>query len=243
MLVSEVVYETGISVVSANDTMADHTAEHVLGALLGKLRAIQELDATMKQGGWCFDEFDIRTLYGKTVRLVGLGTIGRKLLDHLSAFDVTVRIYDPYVDEANLENVAFAELTDLDTALSVNIISIHAARTPETVGMIDADRLAQIPDDALFINTARAEIVVEEVLLAELRNARFDGVFDVYHEESLPEDHELRSLDNVLLTPHVGGSQIRASLAKTVIEEIERFKRGKSPDHEIPRGQWETMTR
>ena len=88
--------------------------------------------------------------------------------------------------------------------------------------MLGTDELAVIPDGALFVNTARAELVDETALLAELREGRFSAVLDVYHEEPLPADHELRSLDNVLLTPHVGGSQIRPALAASVLDDVER---------------------
>jgi len=242
-IASEAVYDAGIQVVSANDVMADHTAEHALAALLGHLRAIPTFDATMDRGEWASGETEVRTLHGKSVGLVGLGTIGRKLLDHFRPFGVDVAVYDPYIDPESLAEYPFAELTDLDAVLDSEIVSVHAARTPETVGMLGADELAQIPDGAVFVNTARAEIVVEEALLAELRSGRLSGIFDVYHEEPLPADHELRKMENVLLTPHVGGSQIRPPLTETVVDDIERLATGDKLEHDIPREQWATMTR
>jgi len=241
-IASEAVYDAGVAVVSANDVMADHTAEHALTAVLSHLRAIPTFDATMHRGEWAKEETEVRTLHGKSVGLVGLGTIGRKLLDHFRPFDVDVAVYDPYVEEDALAEYPFAETADLDEALGSEIVSVHAARTPETIGMLGADELAQIPDGAVFVNTARAEIVVEDALLAELRSGRISGVFDVYLEEPLPADHELREMDNVLLTPHVGGSQIRPPLTESIIEDIERFAAGEELEHTIPRGQWATMT-
>lgn len=241
--VSAPVYDEGITVVSANDVMATYTAEHAFASVLSKLRAIPTLDADMKDGGYGADDVTIRSLHETEVGLIGLGTIGRTLLDHLRSFDVEVSIYDPYVDPSDLAEVEFARLTDFETALDSAVVSVHAARTPETIGMIDAEALATIPDGALFVNTARAELVEEEALLAELRSGRIDGAFDVYHDEPLPEGHELRSMDNVLLTPHVGGSQIRAPLTEAILDDIERFACGDDVEHAIPRAQWETMTR
>jgi len=242
-IVSEAVYDAGILVVSANDVMADHTAEHALSSLLSHLRSIPSLDASMHRGDWANGDATIRTLHDKSVGLVGLGTIGRKLLDHFSAFDLSVSVYDPYVDDAALAAFQQAELTDLKTALDSEVVSVHAARTPETIGMLDADRLARIPDGAVFVNTARAEIVEEAALLSELRDGRISAVLDVYHEEPLPEGHELRDFENVLLTPHVGGSQIRPPLTRAVLNDIERYANGDPLQYEIPQGQWETMTR
>ncbi|MFC7141841.1 hydroxyacid dehydrogenase [Halosimplex aquaticum] len=242
-LVSEAVYDAGIPVVSANDVMADHTAEHALTLLLSQLRAVPELDRAMEDGAWDARETDIRTLHGADVGLVGLGTIGRKLLDHFAAFEPSVSVYDPYVDPEELSAWSFASLADLDGALDSEVVSIHAARTEETIGMIDAERLSQIPDGALLVNTARAELIEEEPLLEELRTGRISAALDVYHEEPLPADHELRSLDNVLTTPHVGGSEIRPPLTAAVLDDVEHLRAGEALEHRIPREQWATMTR
>jgi phosphoglycerate dehydrogenase-like enzyme len=242
-LASDAVYDAGVAVVSANDVMAEFTAEHAFALLLSDLRAVPDLDRGMGFGEWAGDETDIRTLYDREVGLVGLGTVGRTLLDYLEPFDVAVSVYDPYVDPEDLTEFPHAELTDLETALDSSVVSVHAARTEETVGMLDAERLAQVPDDALFVNTARAEIVDETALIEELKSGRFRCALDVYHEEPLPPEAELRQVDGALLTPHVGGSQIRPPLTEAVLDDIERFQRGEELAHAIPRPQWETMTR
>jgi phosphoglycerate dehydrogenase-like enzyme len=242
-VVSEAVYDAGIAVVSANDVMADHTAEHAFALLLGSLRAIPSLDRSMGDGDWDPGGPDIRTLHGAEVGLVGLGTIGRKLLDHLAPFEPDVTVYDPYVEPAALSAWPFASVGDLDAALDSTVVSVHAARTEETIGMVDAEGLARLPDGALLVNTARAEIVEEDALLAELRSGRIAAALDVYHEEPLPADHELRDVENVLATPHVGGSEIRPPLTDAVLDDLERWRDGDSLEHRIPREQWATMTR
>ncbi|MFC7196113.1 NAD(P)-dependent oxidoreductase [Halosimplex aquaticum] len=128
-LVSEAVYDAGIPVVSANDVMADHTAEHALTLLLSQLRAVPELDRAMEDGAWDARETDIRTLHGADVGLVGLGTIGRKLLDHFAAFEPSVSVYDPYVDPEELSAWSFASLADL-TARSTRRSSRSTPRAP-----------------------------------------------------------------------------------------------------------------
>ncbi|WP_135363190.1 hydroxyacid dehydrogenase [Halosimplex halophilum] len=242
-VVAEAVYDAGIAVASANDVMADHTAEHTLALLVGHLRSVPALDRAVADSEWVPEDADIRTLHGAEVGLVGLGTIGRKLLDHLAPFEPDVTVYDPYVDPEALSAWPFASLGDLDAALDSSVVSIHAARTEETVGMLDAGRLSQVPDGALLVNTARAEIVDEDAMLAELRSGRIAAALDVYHEEPLPVDHELRDLDGVLATPHVGGSQIRPPLTAAVLDDVERWKDGESLEHRVPREQWATMTR
>ncbi|MEF8885628.1 MAG: hydroxyacid dehydrogenase [Haloarculaceae archaeon] len=241
--VSEAVYDAGISVVSANDVMAEFTAEHALALILSDLRAVPDLDRGMGFGEWAGDDTAVRTLFGRDVGLVGLGTVGRTLLDLLEPFDAAVSVYDPYVDPPDLADAPHAELADLDAALDSSVVSVHAARTEETVGMIDADRLARVPDGALFVNTARAEIVEEEALFEAVAAGRIRCALDVYHEEPLAPDDEWRQLDGALLTPHVGGSQIRPPLTEAVLDGIERFQHGDPLEGEIPREQWATMTR
>lgn len=82
----------------------------------------------------------------------------------------------------------------------------------------------------------------EDALLSEFRSDRLSAILDVSHEEPLPAKSPLRDLENVLLTPHVGGSQIRSPLTEAVLDDVERFRDGEMLEHEIPRGQWETMT-
>ncbi|MEF8853681.1 MAG: hydroxyacid dehydrogenase [Haloarculaceae archaeon] len=241
--VSEAVYDAGISVVSANDVMAEFTAEHALALILSDLRAVPDLDRGMGFGEWAGDDTAVRTLFGRDVGLVGLGTVGRTLLDLLEPFDAAVSVYDPYVDPPDLADAPHAELADLDAALDSSVVSVHAARTEETVGMIDADRLARVPDGALFVNTARAEVVEEEALFEAVAAGRIRCALDVYHEEPLAPDDEWRQLDGALLTPHVGGSQIRPPLTEAVLDGIERFQHGDPLEGEIPREQWATMTR
>ena len=129
-LVDAAVYDAGIDVVSANDVMADHVAEHVLGATVASLRNLPELDASMKRGDYGTDGYEFSTLYGSSVGLVGLGTIGRKFLAHLAAFGVTAQIYDPYVDASALADFDFADTCNLDDALRADVVSVHAARVP-----------------------------------------------------------------------------------------------------------------
>lgn len=242
-IASEATYDAGIRVVSANDPMAEFVAEHVLGTMLAARRRIPDFDRAMK-GGKETESIPVESLIGAEIGLVGLGSIGRYLLDHLRSFDVSVAVYDPYLDDGALADYGFAERASLETALSgSDIVSIHASRTPETVGMLDGERLAKLDDGALLVNTARAELVVEEALLAELRSGRISAVLDVFHEEPLPADHELRGMESVLLTPHVGGSRVRPPLTEAVLDDIEDYLAGEPLEHGIPREQWKLMTR
>jgi len=240
-IASEAVYDRGIEVVSGNDEMARYVAEQTVASVVSHLRRLPALDRAMRDGDWEAG-VEIESLHGSSVGLVGLGTIGRHFLDHLASWDVTVDVYDPYIERAALADWPFASLSPLEEALDSEVVSLHASLTPETAEMIGADELAHLPDGALFVNTARAGLVEEEPLLAALREGRIDAVLDVFHEEPLPADHDLRTLDNVSLTPHTGGSRIRAPLTASVLDDVARWHEDESLAHAVPRAQWELMT-
>jgi phosphoglycerate dehydrogenase-like enzyme len=157
---------------------------------------------------------------------------------------VQIKLFDPYIAPDSLREYPNIELSSLDEVLIwADVISIHASLTEETQGMIDADRLRLIKDDALFINTARGAIVKELALYDELRLGRFQAVLDVYETEPLPPDNPLRNLENVILLPHVAGITAREQMSYAMIEEISRYSMGKPLQYEIPFEKFKLMTK
>ncbi len=241
---SPALYDRGISVVSANHVMAPFVAEGILAYTLAALRNVPYYDAALADGEWPKNRRRGETLFDATVGFVGLGAVGRELLDLLEPFDVAVRVYDPYVSSDALEEIEFATLSDLDDVLeSADVVSIQASLTPETVHLIDADRLATLPEGCLLVNAARGPIVDEDALVTELESGRFQAALDVFNEEPLTEEHPLRDLENAVLGPHVAGSPVRHRMTEAVIDELERYATGESFEHEIFRERYELMTK
>lgn len=241
-LATDELYDRGVTICSANRVMAMFVAEHVLGHMLAAERAIVTSDRSMRDGG--YDRLQSPgTLLDSEIGFVGLGTVGRHLLSLLEPFGATVDLYDPYVSPAAVAEYDFVSLAHLEDALDSDIVSLHAARTPETVGMIGADELARIPDGGLLVNTARAELVEEEPLLSELESGRIRAALDVYHEEPLPTESPLREFENAQLTPHLGGSRTLTRFTEAMLDELERHLDGRALQHEIPREQFKHMTR
>ncbi|WP_433627440.1 hydroxyacid dehydrogenase [Halomicrococcus sp. NG-SE-24] len=239
---SHALYDEGVIVCSANEVMAKYVAEGVLTYVLTGLRDVANLTAEMRAGEWPDGWTQTETLFDRTVGFVGLGTVGRDLLDLLDPFDVTALVYDPYVEESALDGYD-ARLTSLDTVLSESpVVSIHASLTPETHYLLDAERLGQLQNGALLVNAARGRLVDQSALVDELEAERIRAVLDVYEEEPLPADSPLRTLENAVLFPHVAGAPSRSRLAGTVISEIERFVEDEPLCHEIPRERFEMMT-
>lgn len=244
-IASPTLYDRDVPVCSANHVMAPFVAEGILTYTLSALRDVASFDSAIKRGEWPNKvENPTESLYDATVGFVGLGEVGRNLLDLLDPFDVTVRVYDPYVSADDLTDIDFATLAELDAVLeTADVVSVHASKTPETLHMLDADRLAVLPDGCLLVNAARGAIVDEDALVEELQTGRIAAALDVFEEEPLSESHPLRNQENALLGPHVAGSPCRRHLADAVTSEIERFARGESLRHTVPRERYELMTR
>lgn len=244
-IVTPEVYERGIRVCSGNRVMARVVAEAILGFMLSGRRNLPWFNQAMHSGVLWPRELDrSRSLLGASVGFVGLGTVGRELLDLLTAFGVQVMVYDPHIEEDTLEPWPFAVRTSLEVCLeATDVISLHASRTPETIGLLGAAELGRIPSGALLINAARGVLVDESALIRELESKRISAVLDVYCEEPLPADHPLRSMDNVILTPHMAGAPSHGPLGEAMVREIERAVAGEPLEYEIPIGQFEQMTR
>jgi phosphoglycerate dehydrogenase-like enzyme len=244
-LVTPEVYARGIKVCSANAVMAKYVSESVLAYILAGLKGLpQQVEAVRVRQLWQTPRVP-GSLYGARMGLVGLGTIGRFLLELLAPFQVRVKLYDPYITPADVARFPNVALASLDEVLAWgNVISIHASLTPETRGLLNAERLKLIQDGALLVNTARGPIVDEIALTAELRNGRIQAVLDVYTIEPLPLGSELRKLDNVLLFPHSAGLTDRGvEMTLAIVDEIERFAKGEALQHEIPFEKFKLMTR
>jgi D-3-phosphoglycerate dehydrogenase len=145
-------------------------------------------------------------LHGKTIGIVGLGRIGFAVAKLLLPFQVKFLVYDPYVVEARL-NAINAESVDLNTLMSSSdIITLHCPPTDETDDMIGEEQINLMQEHTLFINTARASIVDEYALLDALKEKKIAGAaLDVFSIEPVDQDNEFLELENVIVTPHIGG--------------------------------------
>jgi phosphoglycerate dehydrogenase-like enzyme len=178
---------------------------------------------------------DVRQLFGKTMGLVGLGNIGLEVARRARAFDMEV-LYtkrEPLPHEfEEMLGVGYASIHDLLEASDV--VSLHAPHTEETKGLIDGLALAHMKETAVLVNTARGGLVDEDALVNALRSGSIAGAgLDVFVDEPLPVGHGLNDLDNVLLSPHVGGGTGggQKGLAADIKANIERVIRGDSPLH------------
>jgi phosphoglycerate dehydrogenase-like enzyme len=204
------------------------TAEWVVGAAIAALRQFPYFAAQQAGGRWSYRFTD--SLAGKTVLIVGYGSIGGAVERRLSGFDVQIR----RVARSGRDGVSpVSALPDL--LPEADVVIILAPVTAETVGMVDAAFLAQMKDGALLVNAARGVLVVTDDLVAEVSSGRLSAAMDVTDPEPLAPGHPLWALPNVFITPHVAASTPYSwmSAQHFVREQAERYLTGQPLENVI----------
>ncbi len=164
-------------------------------------------DRIVRDGNWggkyAHKLFD---LYGKTLVIIGFGRIGTRLAARCRALEMDVHIHDPFVPEDIIRARGCTPAPDLDAALAkADFVSIHCPKKPDTIGLINAARLAKMKPTAFLVNTARGGIIDEPALHAALSTGKLAGAgLDVFETEPAPKN-PLFDLPNVILAPHMAG--------------------------------------
>ncbi|MDQ0649565.1 phosphoglycerate dehydrogenase-like enzyme [Microbacterium natoriense] len=230
-LVSDELWERGITVTSAADANAVPVAEYTFASIiLAFKRAFVHMRTPAEVLGW--GDLVGSPKYGsvgRTVGIVGFSRIGRRVVRMLRQLDdVHILVSDPFVPP-EVVAAAGAELVSLETLLGrVDVLSLHAPALPETHHMIGRPQLATLRDGATVINTARGWILDHDALFDECASGRLDAVLDVTEPDPLPADSPLRALPNVALTPHIAGSMGTEArrLADSALDDVETLLRG-----------------
>ncbi|HKD88826.1 MAG TPA: 2-hydroxyacid dehydrogenase [Streptosporangiaceae bacterium] len=197
------------------------TAEWVVGAIVAAIRQFPYFAAQQAAGRWSYQFTDC--LAGKTVLIVGYGSIGQAVQRRLTGFEVTIRRV------ARTARPGVSPVSELPELLpAADVVILLAPVTTETVGMVDAAFLARMKEGALLVNAARGVLVVTEDLVAEVAAGRLSAALDVTDPEPLPPGHPLWALPNVLVTPHVGASTpVSARTAEQFVrDQAERYLAG-----------------
>jgi D-3-phosphoglycerate dehydrogenase len=205
-------------------------AEHTLALMLDSARNINLLDRDIRRGSWNTTALAM-DLRSKTLGLVGFGRIAEALTPMARALGMKVIVWtrNPDPQRARQHGVEF---TDLDELLATSdVLSLHLLSTPQTDGLLNAERLRSIKPGALFINTARSSLV-DQAVLAELLQSghiRAAGI-DVFDDEPIAPDHPFIELDNVVMTPHVAYNTPEAlcEMYDTAIDNLVAFYAGES---------------
>lgn len=242
--------ERGIIVCHAPQGPTESVAQGTLGMLITCAHNFKTFDRLLREdpNGTFANRNDHlgRELQAMTLGIVGVGQIGKRLIELLEPFDVEIQAHDPYLSEAEaaklgIEAVGFDEV--LETS---DYVSLHVPLTEETRGMLGEEEFRKMKDTAYLLNTTRGGIYEDEVLAKALREEWIAGAaIDVFEDEPFVEGNPLLEFEDVLLTPHVSGvtQDSRRRICELVAESIVRSKDGELPiniinpdavDEEIP---------
>ena len=222
----------GIPVLHAPGRNADGVAEMTVALLLAVNRHLVTADSDVREqqvyrdGTIPYQRFRAWQIAGRTAGLVGLGSVGRATKWRLEGLGMQVITHDPFAADATHSLV--------DLLSEADVVSMHAAVTPENFGMMNAERFDAMRAGAIYLNTARAGLHDLDALTAALRSGRLAGAgLDHFEGEQLPEGHALLSMPNVVLTPHIGGAtyDTEANHSLTIARDLAALLRGDRPAH------------
>ena len=236
--VSDALFARGIRVSTAASVNAIPVAQFTVAMMVLALKQVPWIAAAFARGD--YEEVarrkDVcRELQDLSVGIIGASRVGRAVIGLLKAHPrLRICLYDPYVRADDAARLG-VERVSLEEACACDIVSLHAPNIPETRHMIDAQRLALMPDHALFINTSRGALVDEQALVAEVKRRPLYVVLDVTDPEPPAADSPLRTAPNILLTPHIAGAmkQARLDMGELAVSETIRFLRGEPLEHEV----------
>ncbi len=203
----------GIAVMNTPGANAVAVAEHTLAMMLALARHLCRANELTHAGKWEKKSLQGTELRGKTLGIVGLGRIGMEVARRARSFGMTVMAHDPFVSTAvaKEQGIQLAELDEVYAA--ADYLTLHVGLTPQTTGMINAGSLKKMKRGMRLVNCARGELVDEAALVQALKQGQVAAAaLDVFIEEPL-KDSPLAALDNVILTPHIGGSTFEAQEA------------------------------
>ena len=218
----------GIIVTSGADTNALPVAEYTLAMILLSGKRVLEI-AREYVHSRKYRPFEVEPArwgnHGLKVGIIGASRIGRRVIELLAPFDIDVVFYDPFVQHGIL-NARPARLEHL--LETCDVVTLHAPEVPETFHMIDKDALSLMRNGATLINTARGSLVDTTALTAELDSGRLHAVIDVTDPDPLPEESPLFDAPNLVLTPHIAGSQGNElhRLGEAAYREVTRYIAG-----------------
>jgi D-3-phosphoglycerate dehydrogenase len=221
----------------------DAVAEFTICLMLMLARKLQITDRTIHSDEFEIIEFEDYTEYlnkfqgielkGKTIGIIGLGQIGRRVADRLQSFDVNFLIYDPYVNENIIK--AYGERAEIDYLIkNSDFITIHAIATDENENLINKERIQKMKKTAFLINTSKGSFIDYKALRKALEEEQIGGAaLDVFPLEPIDEDNEFIELKNTIITPHIGGNteEVIKRQSEILLEDVIKWLKGEKPQY------------
>lgn len=232
MLDTDAIKKHGIPVYVNAGVNARSVAEHTLTLMLCCLKNIPLIDKNVKHGVWKKQHTGVgcNELYGKTVGLVGMGTIGRQVATYLKVLGAKVLYTDVFRATPEIEKqLSLIYIPSFEELLpQIDILSFHCPLTQYNKEMLNECTLALMKDGAMVVNTARGKLIEPRALYEALSKGKLrTAALDVHYEEPLPQNYLLAQLDNVILTPHIAGLTYEAfyAMMHDAVENITAYEK------------------
>lgn len=213
----------GVIVANAPLSNVTSAAEHSMALLLAQARNVPQAHAALQAGRWERSQWQGVELAGKTLGVIGLGRIGSLVAERALAFGMKIVAYDPYIGQEVADRVN-AKLIELDELMEgADFVTLHLLKTPETVGLINAEMLAKAKPSLRIINVSRGGVIDEEALASAVRSGTIAGAaIDVFAVEPALES-PLLGVDGIVVTPHLGANTAEAQHAAgiTIAEQVQ----------------------
>ncbi|MBN1540954.1 hydroxyacid dehydrogenase [candidate division KSB1 bacterium] len=218
----------GIEVYNTAAASSVSVAELAFALMIAMPNHLVKAHNSMREGKWLKKELKRTELFKKTLGIIGCGRIGQEMAKRAAAFEMRILGYD----QVEIKCPMIEQVADLDALLpQCDYLSLHLPLNPETKGLIDSDRIAQMKDGVYLINTGRGKTIIEEDIVAGLESGKIAGyATDVWYSDP-PENTPLLSAPGVLMAPHIGASSKENLLriGDIVLELVEEFvKSGKA---------------
>jgi D-3-phosphoglycerate dehydrogenase len=218
----------GVLVMNTPGGNAVSVAEHTLGLMLAMARSIPQANASTKQGDWGRVRYVGTELRGKTLGIVGLGSIGQEVVRRARAFEMKIVANDPYVNSQSAADLGVTLKPLAELFAQSDYITLHVALTLETYALLNAAAFAKMKKGVRIVNCARGELVDGEALYNAIQSGKVaDAALDVFQTEPVDSSEPLLKLDNVIATPHIGGNteEAQETVGVRIAEQIVQFLR------------------
>lgn len=215
----------GVTVMNSPESLVEAVSEHVVLLMLALSRRLVDADVSTKSGKWEKNTLMGKELKGKTLGIVGLGRIGRRIAEISKALGMSILFYDVIAVPPEVVGSLGARVVSLDELFAASdYVTLHVPMTPETLHMVGAERLLRMKKTAVLVNTSRGGVIDEVALAAALNEGRLAGAgLDVFEKE--PPSGAIMSAPNTILTPHVGGQteEAQVNAIKVIGEKVRDF--------------------
>jgi len=229
----------GIVVTNTPDVLSDATAEIAMLLMLGAARRASEGNRLVRSASWkdWSPAFMVGTqITGKRFGVIGMGRVGRVTASRARGFDMDVHYCNRNKLSDDLEAGATFHANVDDLLSNADVLSIHCPATPETTGLLNAEKIDKLPDGAVVVNTSRGAVVNDDDLIAALKSGKVAAAgLDVFNGEPVDIHSGYRDLENVFLLPHIGSAthQTRDAMGYRALDNLDAFFAGNEPNDRV----------